>query len=165
MSREVHVQVLREAGGAIPPAYSTVRADVQTDDGASLCRRAAVEEKHPAHGREDPCDDDGLRNVARDHTVGGAVESRAARLGELLQGRHDPRRLSRARQLHSGAVTSVAAAQAQAQAKAGRGLSPLAPVRAHWTRTPGATWSRPLVSEGVMFCPRAGCGRSASPVR
>ncbi len=37
-----------------------VRADVQTDDGASLCGRAAVEEKHPAHGREDPCDDEGL---------------------------------------------------------------------------------------------------------
>jgi group II intron reverse transcriptase/maturase len=70
------------------------------------------EEKHPAHGGEDPCDDDGLHNVARDHTAGGAVESHAARLGELLQCRHRPARLSFTRQLHCCAVTSVAAAQA-----------------------------------------------------
>src|ERR1700686_775896 len=84
-----------------------------TDDWANLSGCPAVEEKYPAHGREDPCDDGGLRNEASDHTAGGAVESHAARLGELLQCRHDPRRLSCARQLHGGAVTSVAAAQAQ----------------------------------------------------
>ncbi|SER55506.1 group II intron maturase-specific domain-containing protein [Sphingobium sp. YR768] len=27
------------------------------------------------------------------------------------------------------------------------------------------TWPRPAVGEGVMSCPRAGCGRSARPVR
>ena len=133
--------------------------------GQSLSGCAAVQEKHPAHGREDPCDDDGLRNGASDHTVGGAVESRVARLGELLQCRHDPRRVSSARQLHRGAVTSVAAAQAQAQATPGRELSTLAPVRVLRTRTPDAAWARPVVGEGVMFCPRAGCGRSACPVR
>src|SRR5271165_2405789 len=142
-----------------------VRADVQTDDGASLYRRAAVEEKHPAHGREDPCDDGDLRNVARDHTDGGAVESRAARLGELLQSRYDPQRLSRARSVHGCAVTSVAATQAQAQAQTGRGLSTLAPVRAFWARPSNTAWPRPVMGDGVMFCPRAGCGRSASPVR
>jgi hypothetical protein len=27
------------------------------------------------------------------------------------------------------------------------------------------TWARRAVGEGVKFCPRAGCGKSASPVR
>ena len=53
----------------------------------------------------------------------------------------------------------------QPQSQAGRGLSALPPVRVHRTRPPGATWSRPIVGEGVMFCPRAGCGRPARPVR
>jgi hypothetical protein len=30
MSREVHVQVLREAGGAIPPAYSPTLCDAKS---------------------------------------------------------------------------------------------------------------------------------------
>ena len=65
-----------------------VRTDAQTHDGARLSGRAAVEEKHPAHGGEDPCDDGSLRNVARDHPAGGVVEPCAARLGELLPSRH-----------------------------------------------------------------------------
>ena len=50
MSREVHVQVLREAGGAIPPAYSTLRAVLFMAVGASLPGHATVEEKpHTDH--------------------------------------------------------------------------------------------------------------------
>ena len=87
--------------------------------GQRLSGRAAVEEKHPAHGGEDPCDDGSLRNVARDHPAGGAVKPCAARLGELLPSRYRPARLSCARHLHGSAVTSVAAAQAPSQAQAG----------------------------------------------
>jgi group II intron reverse transcriptase/maturase len=79
--------------------------------------------------------------------------------------RHRPTRLSCARPIHCTAVTSVAAAQAQSQAKTGRDLSALAPVRALWPDPPDTAWPRSVVGEGVMFCPRAGCGRSASPVR
>ena len=47
----------------------------------------------------------------------------------------------------------------------GRDLSTLAPVRVLRSRTPHTAWTRPVVGEGVRFCPRAGCGRSARPVR
>src|SRR4051812_10312660 len=47
----------------------------------------------------------------------------------------------------------------------GRNLSTLAPLRALRARTPVPAWARPVVGEGVKFCPRAGCGRSACPVR
>jgi hypothetical protein len=85
--------------------------------------------------------------------------------GELLPSRHRPASLSRARQLHGCAVTSVVAPQAQSQATAGRDLSTLAPVRVLQARTPGRARACPVVGDGVMSCPRAGCGRSASPVR
>jgi len=49
--------------------------------------------------------------------------------------------------------------------KPGRELSTLAPLRASRARTLDPAWARPVVGEGVMSCPRAGCGRSASPVR
>ena len=32
-------------------------------------------------------------------------------------------------------------------------------------RTPRTAWSGPVVGEGVTSCPRAGCGKSACPVR
>jgi hypothetical protein len=73
--------------------------------------------------------------------------------------------VSRARQLHSGAVAPVVAHQAQGQAKQGRDLSTLAPVRALRARPPVPAWARRAVGEGVKSCPRAGCGRSACPVR
>ena len=41
----------------------------------------------------------------------------------------------------------------------------LAPLRALRARTPDPAWPRRAVGEGVRFCPRAGCGKSASPVR
>ena len=41
----------------------------------------------------------------------------------------------------------------------------LAPIRALPARTPDPARPRPLVGEGVRSCPRAGCGRSACPVR
>ena len=75
-------------------------------------------------------------DVARDHGAGGQVESRAARLGELLPGRHGQRCLSCARQLHGHAVASVVTPQAQGSAPQGRELSSLAPVRALRARAP-----------------------------
>ena len=47
----------------------------------------------------------------------------------------------------------------------GRDLSTLAPLWALRARTPGPVWTRRAVGEGVKFCPRAGCGRPACPVR
>ena len=55
--------------------------------------------------------------------------------------------------------------QAQGQATQGRDLSTLAPLRALRARTPNRAWARRAVGEGVKSCPRAGCGRSACPVR
>ena len=46
-----------------------------------------------------------------------------------------------------------------------RGLSTLAPLRALRSRASDPAWPRPVVGEGVRSCPRAGCGRSACPVR
>ena len=47
----------------------------------------------------------------------------------------------------------------------GRELSTLAPLRALRARTPDPAGARRGVGEGVKSCPRAGCGRSACPVR
>ena len=55
--------------------------------------------------------------------------------------------------------------QAQGQATQGRDLSSPAPLRALRARTPMPAWARRAVGEGVKYCPRAGCGRSACPVR
>jgi len=59
----------------------------------------------------------------------------------------------------------VVAHQAQGQATQGRDLSTLASLRALRARTPKPAWARRVVGEGCEFCPRAGCGRSACPVR
>ena len=69
------------------------------------------------------------------------------------------------RQLHRHAVAPVVAHQAQGQATQGRDLPTLAPLWALRARTPNRAWARRAVGEGVTSCPRAGCGRSASPVR
>jgi hypothetical protein len=45
----------------------------------------AVTQEHPAHGREGPCADGRLHDVARDHGGGGRVEPGAARVGQRLQ--------------------------------------------------------------------------------
>ena len=51
------------------------------------------------------------------------------------------------------------------QATQGRGLSTLAPLRALRARTSEPAWARRAVDEGVRSCPRAGCRKSACPVR
>src|SRR5271163_3862479 len=51
------------------------------------------------------------------------------------------------------------------KATQGRELSTLAPLRALRARTSEPAWARRVVDEGVRSCPRAGCGRSARPVR
>jgi RNA-directed DNA polymerase len=59
----------------------------------------------------------------------------------------------------------VAALQAQGQATQGRDLSTLAPLRVLRARAPEPAGARRGVGEGVRSCPRAGCGKSACPVR
>ena len=93
------------------------------------------------------------------------VEPHAARMGELLRSRHRHQSVSGARQLHRCAVAPVVALQAQGQATQGRDLSTLAPLRALRARTSEPAWARRAVGEGVKSCPRAGCGKSACPVR
>ena len=68
--------------------------------------------RHPLLRKVSPLLQFGLRTAVATTQMGRAAESRAARLGELLQCRHDSQRVSRARQLHRGAVTPVAEAQA-----------------------------------------------------
>jgi len=60
---------------------------------------------------------------------------------------------------------AVAAVKTQGQTTPGRDLSTLAPLRALRARTSDPAGPGPVVGEGVMSCPRAGCGRSACPVR
>src|SRR6516162_10540384 len=96
--------------------------------------------------------------MARDHTAGGQVEPRAARLGELLRRWLSRQSVPGARQLHSRAVAPVVALQAQGQGTQGRDISTLAPLRALRSRTPDRAWVQRAVGEGVTSCPRAGCG-------
>src|SRR5262249_5632689 len=84
-------------------------------------------------------------------------------MGELLPGRYRHQSVPGDRQLHRYAVTPVVAHQAQGQATPGRDLSTLASVRALRARPPDCAWARRAVGEGVMSCPRAGCGKSARP--
>jgi Group II intron, maturase-specific domain len=79
--------------------------------------------------------------------------------------RHRHQSVPGARQLRRCAVAPVVAHQAQGQATQGRDLSTLAPLWPLRARTSGPAWTRRAVGEGVKFCPRAGCGRSACPVR
>ena len=97
--------------------------------------------------------------------TGGQVESHAARLGELLPSRHGQQRLPGDRQLHRCAVAPVVADQVQETPTTGRGLSTLDPLRPTRARATDLAGTQPLVGEGVKSCPRAGCGRSARPVR
>src|SRR3981081_1258134 len=103
--------------------------------------------------------------MARNHKGGGQGEPHAARMGELLPSRHRQQGVSGTRQLHSDAVAPVVAVQAQNQASQGRNLSTPASLRALLARAPEQAWARRAVGEGVKFCPRAGCGKSACPVR
>ena len=112
-----------------------------------------------------PRADGPIGNLARDHEAGGRVEPHAVRMGELLPSRHRQQSVPGARQLHRCAVAPVVAFQAQSQAAQGRDLSTPAPLRALRARPPVPAWARRAVGEGVMSCPRAGCGQSACPVR
>ena len=99
------------------------------------------------------------------HRAGGQVEPHAARMGELLQCRHRHQSVPDNRQLHRCAVAPVVAHQAQRQATQARDLSTSASLRAFRARTPDRAWAQRAVGEGVSSCPRAGCGKSACPVR
>jgi group II intron reverse transcriptase/maturase len=140
-----------------------VRSNVFGEDRQGPYRLPAFEEEHSARGREGPRADRPIGNMARDHDAGGRSEPDAARMGELLFGRRCQQGVSGARRLRGGAAAPVVALQAQGQAK--RELSTLAPLRALRARTPEPAWVRRAVDEGVRSCPRAGCGKSACPVR
>src|ERR1700754_3147558 len=121
---------LQGAGRRIRLPGLHVWAAVLGDDWSGPHGHASVEEEYPAHGREDSCDDRPQDGVARDHGVGGQVESLATRLGELLQGRLGQTCVSGARQLHRYAVAPVVAQQVQGSTFEGRELSILTPLRA-----------------------------------
>ena len=100
--------------------YTFGRMYSRTTGKARLGMRPSQEE-HPAHGREGPCADRRVDDVARDHGAGGPVEPHAARLGELLPSRHRQPRLSGTRQLHRDAVASVVAHTSTRSGDAGAG--------------------------------------------
>ena len=156
---------LQSAGRRVRLPGLHVRADVFGEDRPSPYRLPAVKEEHSARGRENPRADRAIVHMARDHDAGGQSEPHAARMGELLFGRRFQQGVSGARCLRGGAVAPVVALQAQSQATKGRELSTLAPLRALRARTSEPAWARRAVDEGVRSCPRAGCGKSARPVR
>ena len=156
---------LQSAGGRVRLPGLHVRADVFGEDRPSPYRLPAVKEKHSARGRESPRADRAIMHMARDHDAGGQSEPHAARMGELLLGRRFQQGVSGARCLRGDAVAPVVALQAQRQATQGRELSTLAPLRALRARASDPAWARRAVDEGVRSCPRAGCGKSARPVR
>src|SRR5258708_2372881 len=86
-------------------------------------------------------------------------------MGQLLQCWHCRQGVSGARWLYRRAVARVAAFQTQGQAAQRRDLATLAFLPVLRARTPDPAWARRVVGDGVMFCPRAGCGKSACPVR
>src|ERR1700681_4873405 len=141
-----------------------VRTDVLSENRSGAPSLPAIEEEHQAHGSENPRTDGPNGDMARNHKAGGQGEPHAARMGELLPSRHRQQGVSGTRQLRSDAVAPVVAVQAQNQASQGRDLSTPASLRALWARTPEQAWARRAVGEGVKFCPRAGCGKSACPV-
>ncbi|MGY8681936.1 reverse transcriptase domain-containing protein [Bradyrhizobium sp. UFLA05-153] len=125
----------------------------------------AIAQEHQTRDRKHSRAHRSIRNLARDHGARRPVEPHAARMGELLQCRHRHQSVSGARQLRGCAVAPVVALQAQGQATQGRNLSTLAPIRVLRARTPDRAWARHAVGEGLKSCPRAGCGKSACPVR
>ena len=155
---------LQGAGRRVRLPGLHVRADVFSENRPGAPGIPAIEEEHQAHGRERPCADRPIGDLARDHRAGGQVEPHAARMGELLRSRHRHQSVPGDRQLHRDAVAPVVAHQAQGQATQGRDLSTLAPLWALRARTPNRAWARRAVGEGVKSCPRAGCGKSACPV-
>ena len=94
-----------------------------------------------------------------------ALQQMQGIMGKLLQCRECQSCLSCARQLHGDAVATVVANQAQGQATQGRDISTLASLRALRSRTPERARTQRGVGVGVKSCPRAGCGKSARPVR
>src|SRR5260370_2633671 len=81
--------------------------------------------------------------MARDHKAGRRTEPRASRVGQLLRCRLIIPSLSRARQLHSGAVAPVAAVQTQGQTTPRRDLSTPASLRVLRARTSDPAWAWP----------------------
>ena len=116
----------------------------------------AVEKVHALTGRS--------RTWQETTTLVGKVNRMLRGWAKLLFGRRRQQGVSSARCLRGGAVAPVVALP-QAQSQAGRELSTLAPLRALQARTSEPAWARRAVDEGVRSCPRAGCRKSACPVR
>ena len=79
---------LQGAGRGVRLPGLHVRADVFGENRPGAPGLPAIEEEHQAHGRESPCADRPIGDMARDHRAGGQVEPHAARMGELLPSRH-----------------------------------------------------------------------------
>jgi len=103
---------LQGTGRAVRLSGFYVWAAVFDAHGTGSSWLPAVEEKHPAHGSEDPCADRRSEGMARDHSVGEPVEPHVTWLGELLSGRERQPCIPCTRQLHHDAVASVVTQQA-----------------------------------------------------
>ena len=106
-----------------------------------------------------------IDDLARNRRARGQGERRAAWMGELLQSRNRQQGVPGARYLHSDAVAPVVGCKYKVRRRRS-GTYPLSHLYGYFgVRAPDCAGARPVVGEGVMSCPRAGCGRAASPVR
>jgi hypothetical protein len=88
MSREVHVQVLREAGGAIPSAYSTLSSSAVEESVGEILRQLQSRRKqqgYESHPTENPLLAVSLSNRQVGRRSGENVQSRHPGLDELLR--------------------------------------------------------------------------------
>jgi hypothetical protein len=78
---------LQSAGRRVHLPGLLVRADVFSENRKSVPGVPAIDKEHQAHGRERPCADDPIVDLARDHRAGRQVEPHDTRMGELLRSR------------------------------------------------------------------------------
>src|ERR1700677_3851803 len=96
---------------------------------------------------------------------GEMPESKAWRMGQLLQtwSRHES--LSIPGQIHHDPAAPVAMQEAQAAQRGIEALPRRVLLSTDGTHPLASTSAGPSVGEGMMFSPRAGCARCACPVR
>ena len=84
---EEKTRICKMPEGAVRLLGLHVRTDVLAENRQSLSGLPAIEEEHQTHGRENPCDDRPV-DLGKRPQSWWSVEPGAARMGELLSGRH-----------------------------------------------------------------------------